>query len=96
MGMGGSKKLEAEMKQREQQFQASQASLQASQTAQMQAFMSQDAATRAAVANQMAAANGQTPEAQAAAKLSVMDFIKTSPQGLLNEPKTGKLTLMGN
>jgi len=33
---------------------------------------------------------------QSKAKLSIFDAIKTSPQGLLNEPKTGKLTLLGN
>jgi len=96
MGMGGSKKLEAQMKQQEQQFQIAQSNLAAQQAQQAMLQAQADADARAQIANQLAEANGQTPAAQKAAQLTVMDFIKTSSQGLGNDAKTGSLSLLGN
>ena len=37
-----------------------------------------------------------TAVTQQKSKLSIFDAITTSPAGLLNQPKTGRLTLFGN
>ncbi|HEY9791438.1 MAG TPA: hypothetical protein V6D22_13625 [Candidatus Obscuribacterales bacterium] len=34
--------------------------------------------------------------AEAAVQLGILNYIKTSPEGLSNSPKTGRLTLLGN
>jgi hypothetical protein len=96
MGLGGSKKLEQQMQQQEIQFKMAQSQLANDQAQRALQQQQADAAARAEIAGQMADANGSSPAAQAAAKLSVMDFIKTSSQGLGNDAKTGSSSLLGN
>jgi hypothetical protein len=95
-GGGGGKGAQQQLMQQQMLFAQQESALSAQQAAQQQAFEASAAATRTQIQNLFASANGQTPAAQAASKLSVLDFIHTSPQGLLNKPTTGQLNLLGN
>lgn len=95
-GGGGSGNMQQQLAQQDEQFVSQEQAL-ATQQAQQQAQFQQFTAQENQSINQLfASANGQTPAAQNAAKLSVLDFIHTSPQGLLNKPRTGQLNLLGN
>jgi membrane protein involved in colicin uptake len=101
MGLGGANKAAAELKKKEEQAKRVADNVAAvgaynQQQQERAAAAAADSTARAAIANSFATATTQTPEANKAAKLSVMDFIHTSPEGLLNQPKTGKLNLLGN
>lgn len=58
----------------------------------------QASATRPAIAASAAdkLAEAIKPPSNAGAKLGILNFIQTSPTGLRNEPKGGRLTLLGN
>lgn len=100
MGLGGGSNLDQGLQQTQQQIAGQEATLASQQAAQAAQFQQQDLATQASIAQLFASATGQTPAAQAQAKLKVMDFIHTSPMGLENQtfftpaqgttnPKTG-------
>lgn len=78
------------------QMEEQQVALNNQQAQQQASYAAQDAATQAAVNAQFASAIQQTSTGQAAAQLGIMDFINTSPEGLLNSPNTGKLNALGN
>jgi hypothetical protein len=95
-GGGGGGNSQQALIQQEQQFATQEGQLGAQQAQEQQAFLQQTQATNAQISQLFASANGQTPQAQNAAKLQVLDFIHTSPQGLLNKPRTGQLNILGN
>lgn len=107
MGFGGAGKqaqqmqqqnamMQAQMQQQESQFMQQEQSLATSQAARLASQQSADAQMLNDITSKFTTAQQQTPQGQAAAKLGILDFIHTSPQGLLNQPKTGRLTLLGN
>lgn len=96
MGGGGGGNASKQLQQQQMQFQAQESQLAAAQSAQMEQQRQQDLATQSQIAALFASANGQTPGQQTKAKLNVLDYIHTSPEGLLNKPRTGQLNLLGN
>ena len=97
MGFGGARKAQNQQLQ-QLQMQLMQQNLLRSQMEASQASNANAAAD--ADAKRAAQANLQEEQAKAdlqkRSKLSIFDAITTNPGGLLNSPKTGKLTLLGN
>lgn len=97
MGYGGAaKNAQSSFNQSLQMMELQNQQLAASEQAQTAQEQAADQAAQAQAAQEAANANGTSSAAQAAQKLGVMDFIHTTPEGLLNQPKTGKMTLLGN
>ena len=96
MGGGGGGNASKQLAQEQQQFATQESQLAATQATQAQQQQQQDLATQAQIASLFSNANGQAPSQQAASKLNVLDYIHTSPEGLLNKPKTGQLNVLGN
>lgn len=94
-GGGGGNSQQALLTQ-EQQFATQEGQLASQQSQEQAQFLAQSQATNNTISALFNSANGQTPQAQNAAKLQVLDFIHTSPQGLLNTPRTGQLNILGN
>jgi hypothetical protein len=96
MGFGGGGGVARQLQQEKQSMAFQEAQLSAQQAALSTQLAERDKAAQAAVQGQFADAQGQTKAGQAAAQLGILDYIKTSPAGLQNKPKTGKLTVLGN
>jgi hypothetical protein len=95
-GGGGGGNSQQALATQEQQFVTEENQLASQQSQEQASFAAQSQATNSLINNLFNSANGQTPAAQNAAKLQVLDFIHTSPQGLLNTPRTGQLNILGN
>lgn len=94
MGFGGSGKAQQDQLNSQLQLMGYQQQILNSQ----QADYATAAAARDASVQQDAAQTSANLSAanQTSAKLGVLDYIHTSPQGLGNQPTSGKLTLLGN
>lgn len=93
MSFGGGSRNSAAM---QQQLQLMQLQQQAQRNSQAnEAFYAELAARQRATAMQQQEAGAQR-KMQQRVNLSLFDAVKTSAAGLLNEPSTGRLTLLGN